>query len=123
MSVIKAFNDHFIEFLDDILQIFPQNHDIRTVKTSIEALRKVNPRKIVTIWHNYVMPYRAYIDAGDISFFIDKDYKQDLQDTGHTGTIIQSINQMRDPVRQMGEANQAKAMKYIQNLTQLAQMA
>lgn len=123
MSVLKAFNDHFVEFLNDILRIFPENHDIRTARTSIETLRKVNPRKILLIWKEYIgVPYRVPIENGEISFFISKAYDNDVKDTPNTGAILDAIERMRQPVRDMGEENQAKAMKYIQNLTKLSFM-
>lgn len=123
MSILKAFNDHFIEFLNDILRIFPENHDIRTARTSIEALRKVNPRKILLIWKEHIAePYRQPIENAEIEFFISKDYNKDIQYTQNNGAILDAIERMRQPVRDMGEENQAKAMKYIQNLTKLSLM-
>jgi len=123
MSILKAFNDHFVEFLDDILRIFPNYHDIRTARTSIEALRKVNPRKILVIWKEHVaMPYREPIENGEIDFFISKDYNKDIQYTSNNGAILDAIERMRQPVREMGKENQAKAMKYIKNLTKLSLM-
>jgi len=35
---------------------------------------------------------------------------------------MESIDRLRTPVKNMGPENQAKVMKYIQNLTKLAQM-
>lgn len=121
MSILKTFNTHFVEFLDDILTIFPENHDIRTARTSIEALRKVNPRKILLIWKEHVsIPYRGPIERGELEFFISKDYNQDIKDAQNTGAILHAIERMRQPVRDMSKENQAKAMKYIQNLTKLS---
>lgn len=120
MSILKAFNDHLVEFMDDVIRLFPDNHDIKVARNSIDTLRKINPRKILMIWREYVaIPYHAQIENSDISFFIDKNYKQDVQDAQNTGAILDAIERIRDPVRQMGEENQAKAMKYIQNLTKL----
>ena len=30
MSILKAFNNHFIEFLDDVLNVFPDDKNIKT---------------------------------------------------------------------------------------------
>ena len=35
---------------------------------------------------------------------------------------MESINRLRGPISQMSEDNQAKTMKYIQNLTKLAEL-
>ena len=36
MSILKAFNNHLIEFIDDLIIIFPEDLDIRTSKTFIK---------------------------------------------------------------------------------------
>lgn len=123
MSVLSAFTDHLMEFIDDILNIFPDNHDIKITKNSVETIRKINPRKILMIWKEYVaVPYQQKIQDGDISFFIHKSYDQDIQNVDNQGTVLQAIERMREPVRQMGKENQKKAMQYIQNLTKLSMM-
>jgi hypothetical protein len=36
MSVSKAFNNHFMEFLEDVMGVLPGNKNIKTAKFSIE---------------------------------------------------------------------------------------
>ena len=122
-SVLTAFNDHFFEFLNDIQSVFPDNVDVLTVKNSLIAVRKANPKLIVKIWNSTIVAkYRKEIEAGDISFFIDKDYMDDLSSSTNPDKIIEGINRLREPVRQMNKTDQEKTMKYIQNLTKLAMM-
>jgi hypothetical protein len=66
--------------------------------------------------------YRDQITAGDITFFIDKDYGADVSTAQNSDKIMDSINRLREPIRNMGEENQAVVMKYIQNLTKLSDM-
>jgi hypothetical protein len=56
---------------------------------------------------------------GNISFFIDKDYANDLTNAENSDKIIEAINRLRNPVKMMSEESQQKSMKYIQNLTKL----
>jgi hypothetical protein len=123
MSVLKAFVEHFMEFVDDIQHIFPNDRDIKVARNSIEAIRKINPRKIMEFWKTYItQPYQERIERGDITFFLEKEYGEDIQGSQNGDTILQAIERLREPIRQMGEANQAKSMKYIQNLTKLSTM-
>ena len=39
-TVLKAFNNHFFEFIDDIIGIFPENNDIKTTKTFFEMTKR-----------------------------------------------------------------------------------
>jgi hypothetical protein len=122
-NLVSVFNDHFAEFVSDIQSIFPEDVDILTAKNALIAIRKANPKLIVKIWLKYVvMPYKAQIDSGDINFFISKDYSADLVRNDNADKIMESINRLREPIKQMSLDNQAKTMKYIQNLSKLALM-
>ena len=120
-NILSAFNDHFVEFVTDIQSVFPEDHDILIAKNSLLAIRKANPKMIVKIWNTYIVgKYRSEIEKGDISFFIDKDYSQDLVYANNSDKIIESIDRLRMPIKAMNTKEQAKTMKYIQNLTKLA---
>ena len=122
-NLLKVFNDHFSDFVNDIHSVFPEDVDILTAKNALLAIRKANPKLIVKIWVNYVVtPYKLQIESGDINFFINKDYSNDLSVNENSDKIMESIDRLRNPVKQMSEENQAKTMKYIQNLSKLALM-
>jgi hypothetical protein len=119
-SILTAFNDHFIEFVSDIQSVFPEDVDILSAKNAFIAIRKMNPKLTVWGWEFHVVSkYRDLIDKGDINFFLEKDYSEDVSNRNDTQRIIDAINRLREPVRHMSEENRAKCMIYIQNLTKL----
>ncbi len=120
-NILTAFNDHFMEFLNDVQSVFPQDADILTAKNALTAIRKANPKMIVKIWKAYIADkYRDQIAAGDIGFFLTKDYSGDVATASGSDKIMESIDRLREPIKNMGPDNQAKVMKYIQNLTKLS---
>ena len=122
-NLTTVFNDHFSEFINDIQSVFPEDSDILTAKNALGAIRKANPKLLVKIWTKYIAePYQQQIASGDINFFINKDYSQDLTRHENAEKIMEAIDRLRGPVKQMTPDNQAKTMKYIQNLTKLAVM-
>ena len=122
-NLLTVFNDHFVEFISDIHSVFPEDADILSAKNSLIAIRKANPKLIVKIWIKYVVqPYQDQILAGDVNFFIQKDYASDLTKAGNSDQIMQSIDRLREPVKNMEPENQKKTMKYIQNLSKIALM-
>jgi hypothetical protein len=122
-NILTAFNDHFMDFVNDVQSVFPDDADVLTTKNALSAIRKANPKMIVKIWNAFIVSkYRAEIEAGNIDFFINKDYSQDVSSAANSDKIMESIDRLRIPVKNMGPENQAKVMKYIQNLTKLAQM-
>ena len=122
-NILTAFNDHFVDFVTDIHNVFPDDVDVLTAKNSLLTIRKVNPKMIVKIWNTFIVSkYKKEIEAGELSFFIDKDYSDDVSSAQNSDKIIESINRLRNPVKQMSIENQTKVMKYIQNLTKLSAM-
>lgn len=121
MSLIKAFNNHLLEFIDDVITIFPDNADIRTSKTFLEGIKKVNPKKIIVYWNNYIVSlYDAEITEGDLNFFINKDYDQDVG--GNKSENLRVLEDIRKLVKETSKENQKKAMKYVQNLNKICKL-
>jgi hypothetical protein len=120
-NILAAFNDHFVEFVTDIQNVFPEDHDILIAKNSLFAIRKMNPKMIIKIWSKFIVgKYKNEIESGNIDFFIYKDYSQDVENADNSGKIMESIDRLRTPIKNMNKENQDKTMKYIQNLTKLA---
>ena len=71
-TILSAFNDHFMEFINDINNVFPEDSDLLAAKNSLTLIRKTNPRLTIEIWNNFIVgKYRQEIEAGDLSFFIN----------------------------------------------------
>ena len=122
-NILKTFNDHFVDFLNDIQSVFPDDSDIQASKTTLLTIKKMNPRLIIKIWNEHIVKkYKNQILNGDLSFFIDKDYSDDLNEMDDASSIANKINKLREPIKNMGKENQDKCMKYIQNLTKLSEL-
>jgi hypothetical protein len=120
-QILKTFNDQFMQFVEDIINVFPNDPDITLAKNAFIFFRKTNPKILIDIWYKYVAKkYQDVILKGDISFFLEKDYGDDLENLNDwSKKSLEAINRLRDPVKNMNPENQSKSMKYCQNLTTL----
>ena len=125
-TLITAFNDHFMEFVNDIHEVFPNDVDILSAKNSFSMIRKMNPKLLIKSWDSLVVgKYQSAIESGDLSFFMNKDYTNDLNDVPNNPNaerITSAIDRLRAPIKTMSPDNQAKIMKYIQNLTKISNL-
>tara|TARA_Y200000002_G_C22671799_1_gene660346 strand:+ start:1401 stop:1796 length:396 start_codon:yes stop_codon:yes gene_type:complete len=120
-SVSKAFNKHFFEFLNDILNVYPDNKDIQYAITSFETIKRFNVTAIIKVWYTQVFQqYKEHIEQGNIDFFIDKDYSKDLDGVKKSDEILKMIDNIRNPIKSMDEKNKDFCVKYIQNLSKLS---
>jgi hypothetical protein len=121
LSYSNIFNDLFIEFVTFVQHLFPNDVELLTAKNSLIAIRKINPKMIPKIWNTFVVgKYINEINNGDLDFFINKDYSNDLVNSHNSEKIIQSIDRFRTPVKSMSQEDKTKTIKYIQNLTKIA---
>jgi hypothetical protein len=121
--VLKAFNTLFLSFLDEVVNLFPENDDLKVAKTSFETIKRLNVTAIIKAWYTYVyIPYEEPIVNGDISFFIDKDYNNDLSQFSNAGDIMAVIDKFRKPIQQMSDENKSHSLHYIQKLSELSKL-
>jgi hypothetical protein len=122
-NLLTAFNDHFMDFINDVQSVFPEDIDILAAKNALSLVRKANPKMIVKIWKVYIAnKYKREIESGNLEFFVDKDYSNDVSVAANSDKIMESINRLRDPIKNMSKDNQDKVMKYIQNLSKLSEL-
>lgn len=120
MELQKAFNKHFMEFVEDIENYFVENMEIQTTVTALKAARKANPKLIINVWYDKIVTkYTKEIESGDINFFVTKEYDGDMQGYDE---ILNRIDKIRGPVQGMPISEQQKAMKYVQNLTKICKL-
>ena len=122
-SINKAFNTLLFSFLDDIITIFPEQEDIATAKTSMMSFKQMNPSLLIKSWYKMVyVPYANVINAGDVSFFFDKDYSADLQNVPNGKELMKMIDKVRGPIRSMDETNRGHCAEYVLKLSKLSEM-
>lgn len=122
-TLLRAFNAHLVEFLDDIISIIPGNVGLVTTKNSFEMYKKANPTLVCKIWYSYVyLPYAEIIEKGDLDFFINKDYSEDLTYLQNSKSILNAIDTLREQIREMNEVNRNHSLEYIRNLCELSNL-
>lgn len=120
ISILNIFNNHFLELIEDVERVFPDEVDLKSAKNIVLSIKKANPRIVPNVWYKYVAgPYRQQVESGDCDFFINKDYSQDLSKHSHGDKILEVINKIRTPIKNMCREDQIKTMKYVQNLSRL----
>ena len=123
-QVIDAFNKHFIEFIIDIERVFPNDSDIMSTRKTINKSLMIMPRALIKMFNEYfVQMYSDKSDSGDISFFIENDYrKQHGYKENDQVWALDKIESLRQPVKNMNNEDKQKVVKYLQNLKKLTDL-
>lgn len=122
-TIIRAFNDHLFEFLEDVLKLLPGNRSMISAIRSFQTATSFNKSIIIKCWYKYVyLKYSDIIEKGDITFFFEKDYSEDLTNLSNPDKVNEIIDSIRTPVKEICEnpVNKEHALTYIQNLSRLS---
>jgi hypothetical protein len=117
-SIIKLFNTHLIQFIDDIQLILNDPTEMLLLKKKIKQLNIVNSSKIIKLWHETSIKYYIEIKKKNYVYFLNKRYIQLIQDTEYLNIIEKYLTEIRDE----SDVNKEKIMDYIYNLTELSKM-
>ena len=119
--VLSTFITQLDECLEDISKVYSSDARFVRCKLYLDTLKKTNPRMIITTWKTQVADkYEQHILEGDIDYFLNKDYTQELP--MYNPTIDQAIQDLRKAIQSMSEENKKKSIQYIQNLCKLSKL-
>jgi len=122
-TLIRSFNDYFFEFLEDMLKVLPTDKSIMTASKSFRTFTELNKTILIKCWHKFVyLKYREVIENGDIDFFFEKDYSEDLTKLNNSQKIMEIIDLVRIPAKEVCEnpKNREYITTYIQTLCRLS---
>ena len=81
MSTISAFNDMLEQFINELIETFPDEKSFKKYQLTVQMARKANPRSILTTFMESVSPYAQklmekneefiLVDAKNIEFISD----------------------------------------------------
>jgi hypothetical protein len=121
-QIIETFNKHMMEFIVDIERVFPGDKEITASRKSLSRTIMLMPKAVIRAFNeNIGTVYSDEIEEGNLDFFIDNDYKSKHGNViGNDNMIIDKINELRDPVRNMSPENKANVIQYLKNLKKLS---
>jgi hypothetical protein len=123
--ILKTFNKQLSEFIDDISTIFPSEKDVMVLATFMKTVIFGKPRAIIDVWYRFIaLKYNNEIENGEIEYFLNKDYSEDLQSAPGSTETLDAINKLRSTIKLAfdQDVNKEKTIKYMQNLTKLSNL-
>lgn len=122
-DILSGFNNHLNELLESLIEILPDNKELKTSLASLVTIRKANPKIIIMSWKHYVLDkYEENIMSGNLEYFLEKDYSDDVKDTGDAANILDKIIVIKNTMKGLDKVNLDKTVSYLQNLTKLCKV-
>lgn len=119
MSICQAFNNVLIDFINDCILVFPEDNDFKKYKHGAEILKKYNPKKIPTIFKQYIQNYIPKISSKDEKFFLENDYSE-IDIVNQDNELIELIKKIKIYWVNLSDENKDKIWSYLNILIQLS---
>tara|TARA_B110000914_G_C15493638_1_gene462027 strand:+ start:808 stop:1173 length:366 start_codon:yes stop_codon:yes gene_type:complete len=118
MSVLSAFNNIILNFLDDCILIFNDDKDFKVYKRGLGVVVKYNPKQVHTVFKEYLEQYRPYIESRDDKFFLQNNF--DEVKKYNNEEIFTVISKIKTYWTTLDDHNKNKVWDYFNILTQLS---
>tara|TARA_B100000424_G_C22768454_1_gene413928 strand:+ start:134 stop:544 length:411 start_codon:yes stop_codon:yes gene_type:complete len=120
---LKAFGNHFLEWMDWVCELFPNDVDMEKARTALTQVKKYNPKGLITLWYRQIYNrYKTQIDNEDFGFFVVKDYSWDIEEGSAVNAekALQVIDRIRNELKGLKEEDKSKTMKFVNTLSKLS---
>ena len=125
--LVKIFAEQCEELYLDLVEVYPENVDIKTGLTLVQTMKRFNPKLMIKRYKLTVNDdYYEKIVKGDISFFINKNYMDDCEKIGYDKKGAQEQADWLESLKSLycnaAEEDQKKLLKYFQNFSKICRM-
>ena len=120
---LKAFGNHFLEWMDWVCELFPNDVDMEKARTALQQVKKYNPKGLITLWYKQIYSrYKKQIDEEDFSFFVVKDYSWDIEQGSAVNAekALLVIDRIRNELKSLKDEEKSKQMKFVNTLSKLS---
>ena len=124
LQLLRGFNKHFFEFIGNMKTFFEEGNsvdinELNLTEMTLYGMKKINPKIIIKSWNTHVSKYYEEIHKGNLDYFLQKNYEDDVMKVDNTDKALEQINKIKLLIRTMDGEDKNKCMKYIQNLSKL----
>jgi hypothetical protein len=79
-SSLTLFINQISSLNAELVDMYPNDLDIRICKNTVDTVKKLNPKIIVDTFYNHVYSYKTQIMTKNEAFFIDMNYNAVIKD-------------------------------------------
>ena len=121
-TLLSAFNNNLKKFISELIKTYPQEHNFVVFKNTILLMQRVNPRKVLLLFIEYIDPYKEKLLNRDESFFLNESYSNILEQTDNKEYAWKLVDKLKLYWEDTNENNKNVIWDYFKQLITLAYM-
>lgn len=116
-SPIGIFNKEYFEFLN-FIKGHIEDASFKTFYRKNQIMKETNPKMFIRTWYERIgNKYHTQVMQRDISFFLNKDYENDVIDVGDSNMLLKYINKFKESYDTLDETVKETFLNFIIGLT------
>lgn len=114
---IGIFNKEYFEFLN-FIKGHIEDASFKTFYRKNQIIKETNPKMFIRTWYNRIgSKYHEQVMQRDISFFLNKNYEDDVLDSGESNMLLKYINKFKESYETLDESIKETFLNHIISLT------
>lgn len=118
---ISEFNKEYFEFLKFIKEHI-EDSNFKTFYRKNQIVRETNPKMFIRTWYECIgSKYHEQVMKSDISFFLNKNYEEDVSGKGISGgesnKLLEYIKKFKESYETLDEIVKSRFLYFIITLT------
>lgn len=114
---IGVFNKEYFEFLN-FIKGHIEDASFKTFYRKNQIMKETNPKLFIRTWYHRIgSKYHTQVMQRDISFFLNKNYEDDVYDSGDSNMLLKYINKFKDSYDTLDETVKETFLNFIIGLT------
>lgn len=116
MTPVGDFNQCYFNFLKFIEKYLNDDKNFKTFYRKNQMMKETNPKFFIKTWNIRIGKYNEQIMKRDVSFFLNKDYGDDVSDTGNN-TLLKYIDDFKQNYDSFSDEIKTEFINFIVDLT------
>ena len=114
---VSEFNKEYFEFLKFIKEHI-EDSNFKSFYRKNKIVRETNPKMFIRTWYECIgSKYHEQVMKSDISFFLNKNYEEDVSTSGESNKLLDYINKFKESYETLDEIIKSKFLYFIITLT------
>ena len=115
--LLDAFFNQYESFLNDLMQVFPDDTDFPLYLTGLAMFRRTNPSFVVQTTWTHISKFEEILRTRDETFFVQHEYKEI---TEGDPPLEQTITKLKGLWSSLDSTNKTIVWDYVNNICRLA---
>jgi hypothetical protein len=114
---IGLFNKEYFEFLN-FIKSHIEDTSFKTFYRKNQIMKETNPKLFIRTWYERIgSKYHTQVMQRDISFFLNKDYNDDIADVSDSNQLLKYINKFKESYDSFDTTVKETFLNFIISLT------